>query len=283
MTESDNPGAWEEAFDETHQRAYWYNRKTGTSTWEQPPVGDIFTNNEGKSAAFGYYYRDAYGTPSGPFTLDTLRIWRDALPMDLQVWHHAAESVSLEESEKKTKVCLADVLGDMVLLDKWRRENDDSWSKDNSTRACCAPSAAEYERERGAERKAVGQSKSALTEYAQAVLAGLPADDEDVSLAKIAAQSGQSLSEIASMTREEVDYSITVHHSKGQGKIQALTKDESVYKEFDRWLDPKQVEMQLSKASQQRKKKRGVSREDLERIKERKLEVKKKKNSWLYT
>ena len=63
----------------------------------------------------GWYYQDVSARTQGPFTKQQLQLWRQHLPMDLQVWYidqNGGSSHSLE---------LAKVLGDGRLLESWRK------------------------------------------------------------------------------------------------------------------------------------------------------------------
>lgn len=116
----------------------------------------------------------------GPFSKEQLRQWRTLLPMDLPLWH-AAEARPPSEAERRRPIELARVLEDGKLLERWREQNPG-----HAGTVCAAPTAAQFEAD---------QMKDTATSLAEAVLAGLPANDEAVQVARLAASTGKSIQE----------------------------------------------------------------------------------------
>ncbi|PSC76444.1 hypothetical protein C2E20_0493 [Micractinium conductrix] len=162
---------------------------------------------------------------------------------------------------------LAGLLGDEGLLDRWRMDNSEQAAWPGS--APPAP-ACEAELQAGTEHS-----------LAQAVLSGLPADDEAVAVARMAAAAGRSIQEVAAMSRGE-DYGATAYRVALRGRIQAGGAEESLYAEAASWTDPATLEKQLQRAAERRK--RPLTGQELRAVKQRKAEMKeKKKVGWLFT
>lgn len=163
------------------------------------------------------------------------------------------------------ELLLAELLGDGELLDRWRLEYPDqaAWP-------CAAPPAAVYAADR-----ALGTAHS----LAEAVLSGLPAHDEAVALARAAAAAGKSIQEVAAWGRE-ADYSATAYRVAARGRIQTGGTADSLYAEAASWANPAELEQQLARAAERRK--RGLRGEELRAVKQRKAELKeKKRREWL--
>jgi hypothetical protein len=311
--------AWNAAFDQASQKWYYYNLETEERSWD-PPSGWISDTAEAKQALEGYYYKDAHGIEQGPFSIHQLQAWRGALPMDLPVWKIDTEN---DQKEKETNTepntdkesgerqgdgdnnkqlkrsqLLAQILGDAELLAQWRTAHPEI-----TETICAAPSAIAFEREL---QQQIQQLKSELNakldrnnndesednkldfaaSLAEAVIAGLPEDDEAVQLARAAASAGQSLQQMVEKNRKqkaEVEgYEVTAMHTSGRGRIQALNGGEtaeSLYGDMGSWIDPKSMEEQMKKAGG---KKRKLTAEEVEAVKHRKKEIKgKKQRAWL--
>ncbi|KAL4425511.1 hypothetical protein ABPG75_009527 [Micractinium tetrahymenae] len=259
----------------------------------------------------GLYYRDAAGLLQGPFTVEQLREWRGMLPMDLPVLRLTEGSAAREQqglSDEQQldeaalqepgagqqlqtvpqrsgeqqpqlvrqpgvgggrweQLVLAELLGDGELLQRWRLEYPDeaAWPG-------MAPPAPAYEAKR---------ARGTAHSLAEAVLSGLPAHDEAVALARAAAAAGRSIQEVAAWSRE-VDYSVTAYRVAARGRIQAGDAKESLYAEAASWANPAELEQQLARAAERRK--RGLRGEELRAVKQRKAELKeKKRREWLLT
>ncbi|KAL4860024.1 tRNA(adenine(34)) deaminase [Chlorella vulgaris] len=226
---------------------------------------------EGGSYEPGYYYRDAFGQLQGPFDLDQLREWRGMLAMDLPILRlelpagssdakdgtpgsdggskaaaGATPSAPATAAGSWSQSDLADLLGDDELLAHWRMQNPEQASHcPVATWPGTAPSAAAYEAER---------QRGTAHSLAEAVLFGLPAHDEAVSMARMAALSGKSIQEVMEWSRAQVvDYSSTAYRVAARGRIQAPGAAEPLYAEFSRWANPHEMEAQLAKAAERRK------------------------------
>ncbi|EFN57537.1 hypothetical protein CHLNCDRAFT_143156 [Chlorella variabilis] len=252
----------------------------------------------------GLYYRDAAGQLQGPFTTEQLRDGDDAKEGasgdgaskaagegtssagsrpggdsggDAQSQGGAAAG---EAGARWSQAELAEVVGDEELLARWRMENPEQ------ARAAPPPPhlpaawpgaatpAAAYEAER---------QRGSAHSLAEAVLFGLPAHDEAVAVARMAASSGRSIQEVVAWAQEQsVDYGATAYRVAARGRIQAPGAPESLYAEVASWANPHELEQQLAKAAERRK--RALTGEELRQVKQRKQEMKeKKRTAWLFT
>ncbi|KAL4419397.1 hypothetical protein ABPG77_003371 [Micractinium sp. CCAP 211/92] len=164
------------------------------------------------------------------------------------------------------ELLLADLLGDGELLERWRLEYPEQAAWPGT-----APPAPAYAAER---------ARGSAYSLAEAVLSGLPAHDEAVALARAAAAAGKSLQEVAAWGRE-VDYTATAYRVAARGRIQADGAKESLYAEAASWANPAELEQQLARAAERRK--RGLRGGELRAVKQRKAELKeKKRREWLF-
>ena len=165
---------------------------------------------------------------------------------------------------------LAEILGDVKLLAQWREENPDA-----AGATCAAPTAVAYE---------LDQKKDSYTSLAEAVVAGLPQDDEAVQLAWAAASAGQSLHSVVEWSRQqgEIDYTATALHAGKVGRVQAATGErESIYADMGSWIDPRKMEEQLEKAKNREKRK--LTSQEVRAVRQKKQEMKEKKlRAWLF-
>eukprot|EP00887_Chlorella_sp_A99_P000863 scaffold5.g863.t1 len=291
---------WEAAFDYNSNRYYYasplwplrtsltagchFNRATGQSQWHLPddwvPDGRAAGASTAAAAAAlppeaapdagaalpasatasapgpgpGYWYRDAWGLEQGPYSAEQLAGWRGHLPMDLPLWA-AAGPGRPTAAERAAPVPLAQLTGDGELLARWREENPD-----RAHHVCAAPPPARFEAD---------STRDSATSLAEAVLAGLPATDEAV--------------QVIEWNHRQSDYAATALHCQGRGRIQATDgKPESLYAEYGNWVNPEELERQLSAAAAARK--RPLTREELRAAKARKAEWKgRKMRAWLST
>ena len=109
----------------------------------------------------------------------------------------------------------------------------------------------------------------------------MPADDEAVKLARAAHMVGKSLQEVVKWNHNSGNYTATVLHSAGRGRV--VTADgprESLYSEMGAWVDPQTVETQMQRAKERGK--RALSAEELKAVKAHKAARKEKKaRAWL--
>ena len=78
------------------------------------------------------------------------------------------------------------------------------------------------------------------------------------------------------------DYTSTVQHSRGRGRIQAAGGGggEGLYAEMGSWVDPDQLQAQLQKAAERRR--RAPGPEEVRALRAKKAEAKeKKRRAWL--
>jgi hypothetical protein len=316
-------GDWHAAYDHISQRWYYYNLMTGERGWDPPP--DWVSNHAEEAAPSaappasntkfdktkpGYYYRDAYGIDQGPFSIQQLLAWRGALPMDLPVWEiDQKKSEEKEENEDdssngealKNLIPLAEVLGDADLLAQWRTLHPEITQE----AACAAPSAVEFRNQQhhkqqknheptattdnddNADDDNIKNEIDFATSLAEAVIAGLPPDDEAVQLSRVAASAGQSLHEVVEWTRKQSaareSYTVTAVHTAGRGRIQAVGGErESLYADMGSWIDPTKMEEQMKKASNSAGKRKMMTAAEVKAAKARKEEMKmKKQRAWL--
>ena len=215
---------WEAAVDLNSNQTYWFNRATGVSQWHPPPGWAPGDGNPAPQQQQppqqpqrpsleqpGLYYRDAVGQLQGPFAVEDLQQWRGMLPMNLPILElTAGESGGGEAAGGWVPPRdLATLLGDEELLDWWKMDNPEAAAWPGS--APPAPAVA-AERQQGSAHS-----------LAQAVLSGLPADDETVAVARLAAASGKSIQEVAEWGRRRggEDYSVTAYRVAARGRIQA--------------------------------------------------------------
>ena len=87
--------------------------------------------------------------------------------------------------------------------------------------------------------------------------------------------------EVVGWSRGSGDYTSTVLHSAGRGRIQAAdVGGGSLYAEMGSWVDPGTIEAQLQAAAQRRK--RALTPAEVREVRQRKQESKEKKQrSWL--
>ncbi|KAL4546663.1 hypothetical protein Ndes2526B_g01870 [Nannochloris sp. 'desiccata'] len=297
------PGEWDAAYDHASQKWYYYNVRTRERRWEPPPD---WISNDGEAvpptALFsssnlenkhGYYYRDMHGIDQGPFSVQQLCMWRGALPMDLPVWN-----VNEEENKEKTLndngvaaaspsatqfFTLAEVLGDAPLLAQWRVMHPEIVET-----TCAAPPATVFEIDQQKQQQQHEQHTTAAspktdddnkrieyhTSLAEAVIAGLPPDDEAVQLSRVAASAGQSLHEVVEWSRKQNDdreeYTVAAVHTAGRGRIQAVGagERESLYADMGSWIDPAKMEEQMKKASRTGGKRKMTAAEAARELKE---------------
>jgi len=131
-----------------------------------------------------------------------------------------------------------------------------------------------------------GGPVSSAAAYAEAVLAGLPEDDEAVVLAKLAAASGKSLQDLVDFSyqaagRGHADaepVATTASYNPYTRRLEAQTapanETVALYKELSSWCDPESLERSLQEAS--KRKGQTVPPAVWKRLKERKVQVKKK-------
>jgi len=306
-------GGWNAAYDCTSQKWYYYNLVTHERRWEPPPD---WIPNDGETAPVsgnhlenkdGYFYTDMHGIDQGPFSVQQLYTWRGALPMDLPVW-------KMNEEENKEKIIndsrvaaastttakqhftLAEVLGDDTLLTQWREIHPEIVET-----TCAAPFATDFERDQQNQQQERQQNAAASTKtndnnkridfstsLAEAVIAGLPPDDEAVQLSRVAASAGQSLHEVVDWSRKQSaaleGYTVAAVHTAGRGRIQAVHNGqrESLYADMGSWIDPTKLEEQMKKASSSSGGKRKMTPVEVKAAKLRKQEMKEKKQrAWL--
>lgn len=181
------------------------------------------------------------------------------------------ETSNADDNKRKPyeTVDLADILGDTKLLAQWREEHPEAVGA-----SCAAPTAVAYEQD---------QAKDSYTSLAEAVVAGLPRNDEAVQLAWAAASAGQSLHSVVEWSRQqgEIDYTATALHAGKVGRVQAATGErESLYADMGSWIDPRKMEEQLEKAKNREKRK--LTAQEVRAVRQRKQEMKEKKlKAWL--
>lgn len=109
----------------------------------------------------------------------------------------------------------------------------------------------------------------------------MPAADETVAVARMAAAAGKSIQEVVEWTHA-VEYKATAYRVASRGRMQTGNAQESLYAEASSWADPVALEEQLARASERRK--RALTGEELRAIKQRKQDLKeKKRREWLLT
>ena len=67
--------SWSKHFSKTHQREYWYNKKTGTSTWIDPNTESVKTNksnNNSKDNIFNNFKEKGYSTDTESVPNDSM-------------------------------------------------------------------------------------------------------------------------------------------------------------------------------------------------------------------
>jgi hypothetical protein len=201
---------------------------------------------------------------------------------------------------------LAKVLGDVELLAEWRALHPEI-----TATTCAAPSAVTFETERQQKEYTTARTTTLQSRekqstdnndddddsnnnnkidfaasLAEAVLAGLPQDDEAVQLSRIAASAGQSLQEVVERSRkqkiEQEGYAVAAQHTAGRGRIQVIGGErESLYADMGAWIDPKKMEEQMKKASSSAGK-RKMTAAEVKAAKMKRQEMKEKKQrAWL--
>lgn len=141
--------------------------------------------------------RDVNGNYQGPFQLDQLKEWRASFPMNTLLYktQDLSDLNDKEAASKTDGVFLAKLIGDEELLEKWKNQTPNN-------EAQIAPSAAAFEHylkfpvDLPIEEQFHEEGYPTEMSYADAVLAGLPADDETLQLADMARQSGQSIKDV---------------------------------------------------------------------------------------
>eukprot|EP01023_Acetabularia_acetabulum_P048002 TRINITY_DN5063_c0_g1_i4.p1 TRINITY_DN5063_c0_g1~~TRINITY_DN5063_c0_g1_i4.p1 ORF type:complete len:462 (-),score=84.47 TRINITY_DN5063_c0_g1_i4:552-1904(-) len=116
------------------------------------------------SHAPGWYYYDFQQNVQGPFTTEQLRMWRQQLPMDLQLWYY---DPSKHEDEEFICVHVYELFGDKNVYEHWQKATQGSAQGP-------APTAPQWEEFMKIEQDDSGGG------YAAAVRAGLPAQDSAV-------------------------------------------------------------------------------------------------------
>lgn len=128
-----------------------------------------------------------------------------------------------------------------------------------------APSATDYERYLQHSVDNPQEMESPVSneqEYVDAVIAGLPPDDETVQLADLAKQSGTPLKDIVRFVEASASDGTTqqwIVTDPYTGKMTAVTTEteesHQLYGEFESWIDPSKMEEGLRKSAKYRREK----------------------------
>jgi len=265
---------WFLVYDDENDRDYYFNIQTQESLWEPPAGMENFhfqryeeaedeDETEEETQSSGWHYIDMTGTSQGPYQKEQLLEWRGHFPMNTLFWTtDQMNSESDEQRGVKHATFLANIIGDSELFQKWRSE-----TMNHETRV--APSATDYVE--SLEQPVEDQVQQNLPDdvysheisYADAVLAGLPPEDETVQLADLAKQSGTPLQDIVRfvdtascdgtmqqlIVKDPYTGKMTAVSSKEAGETQQL------YGEFESWIDPSKMEQGLAKSAKYRREK----------------------------
>eukprot|EP00210_Caulerpa_lentillifera_P008174 g7807.t1 len=287
---------WVIAHDPEHERDYYFNVETQEALWEKPEglencefqrYEEVYPTSsktveesipESTTMTEGWHYIDVNGNYQGPFQVNQLKEWRGSFPMNTLFWktHELSDLNKKDISSNTNGTFLAKLIGDEELLEKWKNQTPDYVSK-------IAPSATAYEHylkfpvALPIEEQFHEEGYPTEMSYADAVLAGLPADDETLHLADMARQSGQSIKDVVDFVHtaaaDSSEYQMVVKDPyTGKMQVVANKADESkeLYAEFGSWIDPAKMEEGLKKSAKYR-------REKLPAIWKRTIGVKKRK------
>lgn len=254
---------WDAAFDPVSNAWYYFNLITGERSWDPPP-GWVPNTEDGDvpQSLNMYYYKDANGITQGPFSIGQLESWRGYLPMDLVVWWEG------NGEAEQVEATLKDVL------------------RDNGMPEHTVHTRQSTEREDGGDGEPgePGEPGLSYATLAEAALAGLRSGE--------ASYRHQDDNEPYCMdNNSRNDYAAVALRASGLGRVRAVAHEtegkdgveEALYGDMGSWVDPKMLQKQLAIAKEARQKRsRGLGRDEVRAIKQRRQEMKEKKlRSWL--
>mmetsp|Transcript_37058 Transcript_37058/g.104622 ORF Transcript_37058/g.104622 Transcript_37058/m.104622 type:complete len:259 (-) Transcript_37058:268-1044(-) len=252
--------------------------------WERPAEGYVGVDGTPQypSAAqplpadrrAGWCYVDAYGFQQGPFTGEQLRNWASAaqLPLETNCWFQDGGD------EQRGSPVVVEVRSLLA-----------------GSRPLCPTGTPAVRGTDAADHEAAGNGSS-YSEYASAVLAGLPEDDDAVKIARLAAASNQSLEQVIQFSHAAGSTShgdasdapiATAVYNPRTGRIERLApggEPSGLYTGMESWVDTNQLEESLQ-AMQERKGKK-LPPEVWKKLKAKRQETKEKlrrqESAWLY-
>ena len=225
----DTWGDWRRVLDGASGRCYYHNTSTQVVTWELPAgwgreTQPAHTTSAAPGASGGWFYSDLQGSTQGPFSTEQLAGWRGVLPLELRVWHQAADAAAT------AAVPLAQVTGDVQLLTLLRSgqlplpPNATAAHAEAVLAATEAAAnaaggdawwAAHEAAQSGGAPPGDGVCNSLFSELAEASLAGMP---EDVRARVLAGDSGEAAAPSRGGGHEEL-YSMRSVVNTGTGRV----------------------------------------------------------------
>lgn len=264
------PTDWDAAFDPASNAWYYYNLVTGERSWDPPPgwvpnsegVADALPSEDAPQLSRKYYYKDVNGETQGPFSIEQLNSFRGYLPVDLVLWWGDGKP------SEQSKTTLARVLGDTNLVNPFKSSSADCGTSTKVDGHQDTERIAKYENEH----------HLSFASLAEAAFAGLPSSHTVFTNNDDQVQGNQS-----------DEYAAIALRASGLGRVRTVTgeagegADGGLYSDMGSWVDPSTVQKQLSIAKEARQKRsRGLGRNEVQAIKQRKREMKEKKlKSWL--
>ena len=301
-------GGWERAWNAEYGAWYYFRRADGATTWTRPaewpqddatgaeaapekagppqgwvPVTEVVAAPEERPPAEEekepavFFYRDAGGAVQGGFSLEVLKTWRPALPMDLRVWFQGegararVEALAVDKKLSRAEgegcgVPFATVTGDLDLLKRYREERGDAPGESGT--APCAPAFADAVGLPARGMKLHGEAAAAAPSTAQARHFE---DYAAVGFFNARTRHLQADEGMVGTVSEQLPGTVPTGHA-GAYRFTGLQHH----------MDPATLEQQLAEMG--RAKNRKFSKKEIEKLKARKLALKKKRQgqSWLH-